>query len=174
MNPPEVVSRMPFPKNPVRSSSWEATRKRELGLIHMAKAHLGLSREDYEFVIREVTKSGKCSAGDLTDAERNTLLQHFKRMGFTVKPKADAARPLAGPQHRKLRALYYTLADAGAVTRPENPLACDKAVETWSKRQLQDSQLGPLDALRFGTSEQLNKLIEEMKAWGRRVGARID
>ncbi|WP_198086638.1 regulatory protein GemA [Variovorax sp. E3] len=167
MNAPEFVSKKPFPKSPARVSSWDATRKRELGLIHMAKAHLGLSREDYEFVIREVTRTNKTSSADLTDAERNTLLQHFKRMGFTVKPKADAARPLPGPQHRKLRALYYTLADAGAVVRPVSPMACDQAVETWAKRQL-----GTLDALRFASSDQLNKLIEEMKSWARRVTAK--
>lgn len=162
--PPEVVSKKPFPKNPAPAGLWTATRKRELGLIHMAKAHLGLSREDYEFVIREVTKTSKTSAADLTDAERNTLLQHFKRMGFTVKPKAGAERPLSGAQHRKLRALYYSLADLGAVSRPLSPMACDKAVETWAKRQLPS-----LDALRFASSEQLNKLIEEMKRWECRV-----
>jgi Protein of unknown function (DUF1018) len=167
--PPENVSRKPFPKNPAPAGSWTATRNRELGLIHVAKAHLGLSREDYEFVIREVTKTNKTSAADLTDAERNTLLQHFKRMGFTVKPKAGAERPLPKPQHRKLRAMYYALADVGAVTRPDSPLACDKAIDTWAKRQL-----GSLNALRFATTEELTQLIEEMKGWAARVNAKID
>lgn len=167
MNAPEFVSKKPFPKSPAPTSSWEATRKRELGLIHMAKAHLGLSREDYEFVIRSITRTNKTSSADLTDAERNTLLQHFKRMGFTIKPKVGTERPLSSAQHRKLRALYYTLADAGAVSRPASPMACDQAVETWAKRQI-----STLDALRFASSEQLNKLIEEMKSWAHRVTAK--
>jgi phage gp16-like protein len=162
--------------NGMARASWSATRKRELGLIHMAKAHLGLSREDYEFVIRHVTKTEKSSAADLTDAERNTLLQHFKRMGFTIKPKAGAARPLNGPMHRKLRAIWYSLAEAGAVTRPADPLACDAAVEAWAMRQINEGSasqaLGALDALRFASVDQLNKLIEEIKRWAARVGAK--
>lgn len=159
----------------VSTAVWTATRKRELGLIHMAKAHLGLSREDYEYVIRTVTQTDKTSAGELTDAERNTLLKHFKRMGFAVKPKAEGKRPLSGPMHRKLRAMWYALADTGAVTRPASALACDEAVESWAMRQLGCcAELGRFDALRFATGPQLNKLIEEMKQWGHRVRAKID
>lgn len=168
---------MPLAERTAAASSWSKTRKRELGLIHIAKAHLGLSREDYEFVIRQVTKTTKTSSADLTDAERNTLLKHFKRMGFTIKPKAGTAQPLRDPQSRKLRAMWYALAEAGAVERPADPLACDKAIEAWAMRQINEGRarrdLGALDALRFATSEQLNKLIEEMKAWGQRVKADI-
>lgn len=157
------------------SAAWTITRKRELGLIHMAKAHLGLSREDYEFVIQQVTATKKTSAAELTNGERNKLLEHFKRMGFTVKPAAEGKRPLSGPMHRKLRAMWYALADANAVERPANALACDAAVEAWARRQLAGAvELGRFDALRFATGAQLNKLIEEMKQWGHRVRASID
>ncbi|MDP9990892.1 phage gp16-like protein [Variovorax boronicumulans] len=174
MNPPETVSKKPFPKVTVPTSSWDATRKRELGLIHMAKAHLGLSDADYRFVIGAATATKKTSAADLTHGERNLLLQHFKRQGFEVKAKASTPRPLASPQHRKLRAMWYALADAGAVERPEGPIACDHAVEAWAKRQGNSGKVGQIDALRFADSQQLNKLIEEMKAWGMRVKAQID
>jgi len=153
-------------------------RKRELGLIHMAKAQLGLSREDYEFVIGQVTRTKKTSAADLTDAERNTLLQHFKRMGFQIRPKAGSPRPLNEPVNRKMRAMWYALAEVDAVKKPADPLACDKAIEAWAKRQINEGnarrELGQLDALRFATGEQLHKLIEELKQWGRRVKAAID
>lgn len=154
-------------------------RKRELALIHMAKATLWLNREDYEHVLRTVT--GKDSAADMNAAEREKLLQHFKAKGFQVRPsaKSQQARPgavqsLDGSQHRKLRALWYALADAGVVMRPTGAVACDHAVEVWAKRQLTGTRLGPLDALRFASGEQLNKLIEEMKAWGLRVKANIE
>lgn len=173
MIPPATVNRRPFPADPVKGSTWSQTRKRELALIHMAKAHLGLSREDYEFVIQQVTRSTKTSAADLTDGERHALLAHFKRKGFTVKPKAGAQRPLNDPQHRKLRAMWYALADVGAVARPADPLACDGAIEAWAVRQLCRPEHGPFSALRFATGEQLVVLTEEMKAWGARVGARI-
>lgn len=149
-------------------------RKRELALIHMAKAHLGLSEADYRYVIAQVTGTEKTSAADLTAIEREKLLRHFKAKGFKVKAKPAAQRPLRDPQHKKLRAMWYALADVSAVERPADAQACDVAIETWAKRQLASSPLGKLDALRFATGAQLNKLIEDMKAWGLRVGADIE
>ncbi|OGO97371.1 MAG: hypothetical protein A2Z93_06205 [Curvibacter sp. GWA2_64_110] len=145
-------------------------RKRELGLIHMAKAHLQLSQADYEHVLREVT--GKTSAAGLDAAGRDKLLRHFKAKGFKVRIKAGGMS-WGDPQRRKLRAMWYMLAEAGAVDRPANGTACDAAIEAWAKRQLNGTPLGPLDALRFANGEQLRKLIEEMKRWGQRVKADI-
>lgn len=142
-------------------------RKRELGLIHMARAHLGLSREDYVHVVLTVT--GKESAADLDAAGREKLLAHFKAKGFAVKPLAPGAQPLQTPMHRKLRAMWYDLAERGQVAMPSGAQACDKAVEVWAKRQLTGTALGPLDALRFAKTEQLVKLVEEMKAWIKRL-----
>lgn len=153
--------------------TWSQTRKRELALIHIAKAHLGLSRDDYEYVIQQVIGTKKTSAADLTHGERATLLAHFKRAGFTVKPKAGAQRPLGSPQHRKLRAMWYAMAEVGAVARPTDALACDAAVEAWAVRQLCRPEHGAFSALRFASGAQLNLLIEELKAWGRRVGAKV-
>lgn len=157
-----------------RRAGWEATRKRELGLIHIAKAHLGWSRDDYECMLKQLT--GKTSAADLTDGERHRVLQHCKRLGFQVKAQGAAKKPLGSPQHRKLRAMWYALADVGAVERPADPLACDAAVEAWAVRQLgagRGGELGVFSALRFATTEQLTQLIEELKSWGDRVEARI-
>lgn len=151
----------------------DPTRKRELALIHLAKATLGLSRDDYEHVLRAVT--GQTSAADLDAAGREKLLKHFKSKGFVVKAKAGAARALGirEPQIKKLQAMWYSLSDAGAVDRPASIEACNRAVEAWAKEQLATHALGPLDALRFATGAQLDKLIESMKRWGQRVKADI-
>lgn len=149
-------------------------RKRELALIHMAKAHLGLSDADYRYVIAQVTGTSKTSAADLTPGEREKLLQHFKAKGFKVKAKRSAEWPLRDPQHKKLRAMWYALAEVGAVERPADAEACDKAIEAWAKRQLAHAREGRLDALRFANGAQLHKLIEAMKEWGLRVKAPIE
>lgn len=150
----------------------DQNRKRELGLIHMAKAHLQLSQADYEHVLSEVT--GKTSAADLDAAGRDKLLRHFKAKGFKVLRTTRAGGMSWGdPQRRKLRAMWYMLAEAGAVDRPADGQACDAAIEAWAKRQLNGTALGPFDALRFASGDQLSKLIEEMKAWGGRVNAEI-
>ena len=151
----------------------DPTRKRELALIHLAKATLGLSRDDYEHVLREVT--GQTSAADLDAAGRDKLLRHFKSKGFVVKAKAGAARAafIRAPQVRKLQAMWYSLAEVGAVARPASSEACNRAVEAWAREQLAGTPLGPLDALRFATGAQLGKLIESMKGWMERVGADV-
>lgn len=152
----------------------DTTRKRELALIHMAKAQLGLTREDYEHVLREVT--GKTSAADLDAAGRDKLLKRFKAGGFVVKAKAGSARAasIREPQVKKLLAMWYALAEVGAVARPASSEACHRAVEAWSKEQLAKHRQGPLDALRFATGTQLHVLIESMKMWGDRVDAFIE
>ena len=153
------------------------TRKRELGLIHMAKAFFaqrdGMTADDYRAVVLAVT--GKASSADLDADGRQKLLKHFKAKGFVVKAKPGKARAafIREPQVRKLLAMWYALSDRGAVAAPAHALACNQAVEKWAKEQLAGTPLGPLDALRFATGEQLNKLIESMKAWGQRVGADV-
>ncbi|WP_431511649.1 regulatory protein GemA [Variovorax sp. DAIF25] len=138
---------------------------------HFADRH-GMTREDYEHAIQTATRTTKTSAADLTHAERNMLLTHFKAMGFEVIPRGGAKR-LDAPQHKKLRALWYALADVGAVERPETAASCDSAVEAWAKRQ-SHGKVGPIERLRFADSGQLHKLIEELKAWGKRVGAQVE
>lgn len=174
MSPPETVSTKPFPKVAIPAAVHDASRKRELALIHMAKAHLGLTRADYEYLIRTVTQTNKTSAADLTYIERHKLLQHFKKLGFEVKPKAGSNLPIKDPQVRKLRAMWYALAEAGEIERPDSPIACDAAVEAWAQRQINAGgawrTLGQLHALRFASGAQLTKLIEDMKSWSHRVG----
>lgn len=158
-------------------SPQDTVRKRELGLIHMAKAFFaqrdGMTADDYRAVVLQVT--GKTSSADLDSAGREKLLQHFKAKGFVVKAKPGAARaaPIREPQVKKLMAMWYALAEANAVARPASHEACSRALEAWAKEQLATHTLGPMDALRFATGEQLNHLVEAMKLWGRRVKANI-
>jgi len=102
----------------------------------------------------------------------------MKARGFVVKPKAGtaAARDTGWqrePQMRKLRAMWWMLADAGHVDTPADVDACTAAVEAWALRQLSTS-LPPLAALRFATGPQMNSLVEAMKAWCDRVGLSAD
>ncbi len=153
------------------------SRKRELALIHMAKKFFadrdGMSQDDYRAVLLQVT--GKSSSADLDAAGRERLLKHFKVKGFIVKAKPGTGRStsIREPQVKKLLAMWYALAERGAVAQPAHALACSRAVEKWAKEQLAGTQLGPLDALRFATGAQLHKLIEQMKQWGHRVGADV-
>ena len=158
----------------------DANRKREIVLIQLAKAFFakrdGMTDGDYRAVMRQIT--GKTSSADLDAAGREKLLQHFKAKGFVViarptKPGAVRAAFIREPQVKKLMAMWYALAEAAAVARPASHTACSAAIEAWAKEQLATHTLGPMDALRFATGEQLNHLVEAMKLWGRRVKANI-
>ena len=131
-------------------------RKRELALIHLAKATLGLSRDDYEHVLRTVT--GKGSAADLNAAERDKLLKHFKAKGFQVKPteKSKQARTLAqDAQSRKVRALWLMLHALGQVRDPS-----ESALTAYVKRMVK------VDALQWAKSQYA--VIESLKSWSMR------
>ena len=65
-------------------------------------------------------------------------------------------------------ALWWALADVGAVTRPATHQACDDAIDAWAVRQL-STATPSLDAVRFATTEQMQTLIESLKKWLARV-----
>lgn len=137
-------------------SAVDAIRKRELALIHMAKATLGLSRDDYEHVLRTVT--GKASAADLNASERDKLLKHFKAKGFQVKPteKSKQARTLAqDAQSRKVRAMWLMLHALGQVRDPS-----ETALTAYVKRMIK------VDALQWAKSQYA--VIESLKSWSMR------
>jgi phage gp16-like protein len=59
----------------------------QVQLIHIAKAQLGLSREEYEDAIAGQTKGKKASSTDLTYFEADGLINYFKTLGFKIQPK---------------------------------------------------------------------------------------
>lgn len=137
------------------ATTTDIHRKRELALIHLAKATLGLSRDDYEHVLRTVT--GKASAADLSAPERDKLLKHFKAKGFKVKPtpKSLQARTLAqDAQSRKVRAMWLMLHALGQVRDPS-----ETALAAYVKR------MAHVDALQWANH---HAVIESLKAWAMR------
>lgn len=141
-------------------SVGETIRKRELALIHMAKAHFkttaGMTDDDYRAVVRQVT--GKASSADLDAAGRDKLLRHFKAKGFVVKPtgKANQTRTLAqDEQSRKVRAMWLMLHALGQVRDPS-----EAALQAYVRR------MAKVDALQWANH---HVVIESLKAWALRV-----
>lgn len=157
-------------KTATHSSSSAAT---EIKLIHIARQSLGLDEDTYRALVARFG-NGATSSTQLSVSQRKALLTHMKDSGFVLRPKAGKVGSAwqREPQMRKLRAMWYVLAEAGHVEQPADADACNAAIEAWAKRQL-STHTPPLDALRFASGAQMNKLIEELKAWGLRVGAEI-
>ena len=169
-----------------------------LAAIHVLKGKLQLSEDDYRGLLAELVSKRSCA--QMTAPELAVVFTHLdkqaRRLGVqTNRPPqlpaacghlppegavpclgrlgAAARRALEKPQVRKLKAMWYALAEVGAVARPASAAACTAAVGVWAKRQSHGWKVGHLDALRFADGNQLARLIEEMKAWGERVKANV-
>lgn len=151
----------------------EAGAGHEIKLIQIGRSALGLDDDTYRAMLANIS-GGKTSSKALTPAERQAVLQHMKARGFTIKPKAGAAADTSwqhDPQLRKLRAMWYLLADAGHVDRPADAAACNAAVQAWAVRQLSGQTF---THLRFATGDQMNDLVEAMKQWCGRLKLRLE
>jgi phage gp16-like protein len=151
-----------------------ATAASDIKLIHIAKQALQMDDATYRGILA-AKGNGATSSKQLDAAQRRAVLDHMKACGFTVKAKPGSGAAKANgwartPEMTKLRALWWALADVGAVTRPATHQACDDAIDAWAVRQL-STATPKLDAVRFASTAQMRTLIEALKQWARRVGA---
>jgi phage gp16-like protein len=126
--------------------------------LHIARARLGLSVDEYRAVLR--ARTGKESAKDMSEAERATALEGFVALGFEPRARADKPR-VQRPAHVKLiYALWGELQARRAVVK--GPRGA-KALRAWITRQTGSS------APEFLTVEQAQKAAEALKLWIRRI-----
>jgi phage gp16-like protein len=135
-----------MPKPP--KSKAEQMKAMEIKLIKMGQAHLGWDDELYRATMARLC-GGKTSSTALTWQERKALIDYMKANGFVVKSNKPQAGGAGGRSWddgmSKLRAIWYALADAGAVKR--------------------------ISHVRFASGVQVQLLIEAAKKWAKRVGA---
>lgn len=148
----------------------------DIKLIHIGRTVLQMDEDSYRALIARLG-GGATSSKALTAPQRKAVLDHMKACGFKPKAQPGSAAARANgwarsPEMTKLRALWWSLADAQAVTRPESHQACDDAINAWAVRQL-STEAVPLQAVRFASGEQMQRLIESLKQWSRRVGAQV-
>jgi phage gp16-like protein len=122
-----------------------------LAAIHVARKQLGLDEETYRAVLVRVT--GKSSAGAMSEAERQAVVDELRRQGFT-KRASGSRKHLEGKFAPKLRALWIAAWNLGVV-----PHRTDKAMHGFVKRQT------GVDSLRFvHHSADASAVIEALKA----------
>ena len=138
-----------------------------IGAIHVLKAKLRLSDDDYRALLKGLTL--KTSSKDMSPAEQQKVRDHMQglaeRAGVVqptrrrpmpasrfAKSKADAT-----PKERKVWALWHQLGRDGVV-RDTSPQALNK----WVERQV------GVSAMVFASGAQLDTLIEALKAWQQR------
>ena len=146
--------------NPLDSSSppGRAPRSAPLVMIHVGKKQLGLDDDAYRGLLERVT--GKRSAAELSEAERNAVVADMRRQGFKPASK-PRLKGLDGPYAAKLQALWIAGWNLGVVRDRR-----DKALVSFVERQ---TKISHTRFLRF--PEDAAKVIEALKGWlGRAAG----
>lgn len=145
-----------------------ADRRAMLAKVHLAAKELGLDEAARRDVIQRMT--GHRSSVDLNDAQLGAVIAEFKRLGWTVKPRAPTAAPAAParpgkpkpanhPVALKARAMWISLHHLGVVRS-----ASESALEAFAKRQL------GVDRLAWADQSQGYRLIEALKKMAERAG----
>lgn len=128
-----------------------------IAAMHVARKQLDLDEDVYRAKLFAIT--GKSSAKDMTEAERQQVLDVFRKQGFRPAPGGKAGRrQLTGPYAKKLQALWIAAWNLGLVDNRD-----DKAMLAFVKRQT------GLDDTRFlHHADDGRAAVEGLKGWMRR------
>jgi phage gp16-like protein len=128
---------------------------RLLAELHILRKRIGLDDDTYRAKLANIT--GKASAKEMTEAERQTVLSVFRNEGFTA-PGAKPSKVLLGKYAKKLQALWIAAYNLGLVRDRR-----DTALLAFVKRQT------GIDHTRFlHYADDAAKAIEALKGWLRR------
>lgn len=134
------------------------TKPKLIQLIHIAKGQLHLDDGTYRQMLTEITSKDSCSK--MSKSELVAVFEHLKTLGFKTTP-AKAAGKVAladDAQSRKIRSLWLTLHELGAVRNPS-----ERALASYVERQTRKS------ALQFISTADAIRVIETLKKWEKRV-----
>ena len=143
-----------------------ATSTNHIAAIHVLKARLRLTDDDYRALLCALTQ--RVSTKDMTQAQRQQVRDHLQRLA--ERTGAVAAAPARGharagsdwraraaaasPAERKVWAMWNALKRAGHISNNS-----EQALNAWVRRTVH------VDALSFCTGPQLDTLIEALKRW---------
>ncbi len=131
-----------------------------IAAMHVARKQLDLDEDAYRAKLFAIT--GKSSAKDMTEAERQMVLGEFRKVGFQPAPgRAAARRQLTGKYAKKLQALWIAGWNLGVIRDRD-----DRAMLAFIKDQT------GLDDTRFlHHADDARAAIEGLKAWLKREAA---
>lgn len=144
----------------MKAAPSNPNRIRLIKLIHVARRELHMDDDTYRLMLAGMKGlDGATSTADLSVPNLLRVLEQLKQKGFKVRPNKKAKRPLANDeQSKKIRALWLTLHDMGAVRDPSE--------EALAKYVLRMTKVA---ALQWLTAAQASQVIENLKQWMGRV-----
>ncbi|MBE7186474.1 MAG: regulatory protein GemA [Methylobacterium mesophilicum] len=123
-----------------------------LAAIHVAKKALGLDEDTYRALLSRTT--GKSSAADMDEAEREQVLAELRRQGFKGR-STPAKRPVTGRYVKMFQAFWTSGYNLGLI--PNNT---DAALNAFVVGQTKIAHMSWVKA-----PAQARKVIEAFKAW---------
>jgi phage gp16-like protein len=144
----------------VNKATTSPDRLRLIKLIHVARRELQMDDDTYRLMLSGMKGlGGATSSAKLSIPNLQRVLEELKTKGFKVRPNGKEKRPpAADPSSRKIRSLWLTLRDLGALRdASEGALVRFVQGRTGAK------------ALQWLTADQASLVIEEMKQWVARV-----
>ena len=130
-------------------------RRRELAAIHAARRALGLDEDTYRDLLEAWT--GKRSAAQLTDEERQFVIECFRRLGFSRRTDEVQVEPDDPEQTKLIKNLWLRLYRMRQVRNPS--LA---ALNHWVRR------MTGISHVRWLPPHEANICIEALKSWLKR------
>lgn len=131
-------------------------KRRLKQLLHVGKTKLGWDDDFYREVLVSITKNPeRNSSTQLTLHELEAAVDRMKRAGFIpVAKKAGSRIQAIYPQAKKIRSLWLTLRDKGALRD-----ASEEALAAWVKGEF------GVDHINWLSADQSHKAIERLKKW---------
>jgi phage gp16-like protein len=144
----------------VKAAPSNPNRVRLIKLIHVARRELRMDDDTYRLMLAGMKGlDGATSTADLSVPNLLRVLEQLKQRGFKVRPNKKHKRPLADDeQSKKIRSLWLTLHDLGAVRDPSE--------EALAKFVLAMTRVA---ALQWLSTDQASQVIENLKKWHQRV-----
>ncbi len=135
-------------------------KSKYIKLIHIAKKQLNLDDDIYRHLLTSETK--KTSTKDMTVWELEKVIKNLKTKGFKVRSNSRKEKITAAePMHKKIRSLWLTLAERGAVKNRS-----EKALNAYIKR------ITGVELMNWLSDSESVKVIETLKKWLSRVGVK--
>lgn len=145
------------------TTSQNSNRNILIGLIHLAFARLGQTDEECRDRMEHLT--GKRSCKDLTDAQLQALVDHFRRQG--VLEERQTARYPGGPRSdRPTEKQWATL--AGLARKVGYDDLNDSRFATFVRR------VAKVDNPRFLTRTTVSKVITGLQKWSEQKAAKTN
>ncbi|UXZ55806.1 regulatory protein GemA [Halomonas sp. 7T] len=130
--------------------------KGKLAQIHIAKAQLGLSDEDYRAILART--AGVSSAKELTNRTIGGVMFEFRRLGFEPKPAKKAGRKAPNPPRSRQNVMAKIEA---MLTHAQRPWAY---ADSMAKRMFKVERVDWLD------DDQLHRLMTGLIIDAKRQG----